>query len=92
MKKADFIAEIAAKCELSNAKAKEVVEAGINIIKEQLVKKEEVALSGLGTFSTKESKERNGVNPATGEKIVIAAKTSPKFQFAKPVKDAVKEA
>jgi len=34
-------------------------------------------------------KERMGVNPATGEKIKIAAKTVVKFRLAKAAKEAV---
>ncbi|PID51623.1 MAG: hypothetical protein CR954_00845 [Candidatus Moraniibacteriota bacterium] len=46
---------------------------------------------GFGTFGVSKRKARDGVNPATGEKIKIAATTVPKFKAGKSLKDAVKK-
>jgi DNA-binding protein HU-beta len=48
-----------------------------------------VRIPGLGGFSITEHKERAGVNPRTGEKIVIPARRAVKFSPAKALKDAV---
>ena len=60
------------------------------VIAESLAAGGEVVVPSLGKFSVKESAERTGRNPATGEAITIAAKRSPKFTPAKPLKDALK--
>lgn len=46
-------------------------------------------LPGFGKMVKVDRKERMGVNPATGEKIKIAAKTVVKFRLAKAAKEAV---
>ena len=46
-------------------------------------------LPGFGKMVKAHRKERMGVNPATGEKIKIAAKTVVKFRLAKAAKEAV---
>lgn len=46
-------------------------------------------LPGFGKMVKAQRKERMGVNPATGEKIKIAAKTVVKFRLAKVAKEAV---
>jgi DNA-binding protein HU-beta len=54
------------------------------------VKKDGVfVLPGFGKMVKVQRKERMGVNPATGEKIKIAAKTVVKFRLAKAAKEAV---
>ena len=50
----------------------------------------EVSLSGFGKFTLAEKKARTGLNPATGEKIEIAASKAPKFKASKTFKDLVK--
>ena len=48
-----------------------------------------VALVGFGTFSVKARAAREGVNPATGAKIKIAASKVPAFKAGKALKDAI---
>ena len=45
---------------------------------------------GFGKFSISERAARTGINPATKEKIEIAASKSVKFKASKALKDAVK--
>ncbi len=49
----------------------------------------EFVLPGFGKMVKVHRKARMGVNPATGEKIQIAAKTVAKFRLAKAAKEAV---
>ena len=63
--------------ELTNMAYKEVKSNGVFII------------PGIGKMVKMNRKERMGVNPATGEKIKIAAKTVVKFRLAKAAKEAV---
>ena len=59
------------------------------VVTETLMAGGEVTLPGLGKFAVKESAERQGRNPATGEAITIAAKRAPKFTPSKYLKDVV---
>jgi len=52
-------------------------------------KKGEFVLPGFGKFVKQKRKARMGINPKTGEKIKIAAKTVVKFRVAKAAKDSV---
>lgn len=49
----------------------------------------EFVLPGFGKMVKAKRKARMGVNPATGAKIKIAAKTVVKFRLAKAAKEAV---
>ncbi len=51
--------------------------------------KKTFTLPGLGKFSVGRTKKRNGRNPATGEAIVIPAKSKVKFRVGKALQDAV---
>jgi len=44
---------------------------------------EKVTLKGIGTISRKDKAQRNGINPATQEKIIIPAKSVLYFKAAK---------
>ena len=50
---------------------------------------EEVRINNLGTFGLTHRDARIGRNPATGEQVQIAAKTSIKFKATKSLADAV---
>jgi hypothetical protein len=51
----------------------------------------EVSLPGFGKFKIKETSEREGRNPANGEKIKIAASKKLIFSSAKAVKDLLND-
>ena len=59
----------------------------LTVVKKTVKKGEDVSLIGFGTFSKTRRAARMGVNPATGEKIKIKAKTLPKFKPGKAWKD-----
>jgi DNA-binding protein HU-beta len=52
-------------------------------------KKGEFVIPGIGKLVKQKRKARIGINPKTGEKIKIAAKTVVKLRMAKAAKDAV---
>ncbi len=89
MKKADLINEVA-KVTNTKKEAFMAVEIFMNLIKKSLKRREDVFLSGFGTFSVIKRKARKGRNPKTGEAISIAAKVLPKFKAAKALKEAVR--
>ena len=57
------------------------------VIAEAAVQGDEVTINGFGKFKVKESAERDGRNPATGEAIKIAASKKLSFGAAKAIKD-----
>jgi len=86
--KAELVAKVQEIAELeSKAAAERAVSAVLEAITESLKKDATVALIGFGTFDVKERKARTGVNPATGEKIKIAASKTVSFKAGKALKD-----
>ena len=70
--------------------AKETIQIVLDTLTESLVEGKEVRLSGVGIFSVQDTAERNGLNPSTGEKIVIPASKRVAFKTSKTLKDAVR--
>lgn len=87
MNKVELVAAIAAEAGLTKVDAQKALEASIKAISEALVKGDNVQLIGFGTFAVVERAERNGVNPATGKAITIAAKKVIKFKAGKALAD-----
>ena len=90
MNKTDLIEKIAVGAELSKVDAKKALEATIEAIKNALVDGDKIQLIGFGTFSVSERPAREGINPATKEKITIAAKKVAKFKAGAELADAIK--
>lgn len=72
---------------LSKKDADMFVNTFIDTVKKTVKKGEDVSLVGFGTFTKTRRAARMGINPATGEKIKIKAKTLPKFRAGKAWKD-----
>ena len=89
MNKSELIDKIAAGAGLTKADAKKALDATTAAIKEALVAGEKVQLIGFGTFSVNERPAREGINPATKEKIQIAAKKVAKFKAGAELADAL---
>ena len=82
MNKAELVDAIAKKTGLTKVDSEAALEAVMeNVLKG--AKKDPVQLVGFGTFKYVKSKARAGVNPQTGEKIKIPAKTTLKFKVSK---------
>lgn len=90
MTKVELIAAVAEKAELSKKDAEKAVNATIESIVAGLQKDAKVQLVGFGTFEVRDRAAREGKNPATGEKIHIAATKVPAFKAGKSLKEAVK--
>ena len=72
---------------MSKAQAKSIVEDVFKDIVDSAASGAEVSLPGFGKFEVKVTAEREGRNPASGEKIKIAASKKLTFSSAKSVKD-----
>ena len=90
MTKADFIDRVSSKSGLSKRDATKAVDAFLDSITEALRRDEAVSFTGFGKFSAQQRKERQGVNPRTGERITIAGGRVPKFSAGAGLKSKVK--
>ena len=89
MNKSELSTHVAARASVSRATANAVVDALFSTIGEALASDEAVAITGFGTFSTRERAARRGRNPATGESISIAASKTPAFKAGKKLRECV---
>ena len=67
--------------------ADQFVNTLLDTVKKAVKKGDDVSLVGFGTFTKIKRAARMGVNPATGERIKIKAKTLPKFRPGKAWKE-----
>lgn len=91
MNKAELVAAIAEKTELSKKDSEKALKAFIDVVTEELIKGEKIQLVGFGTFEVSERAAREGRNPQTGKTMQIAACKAPKFKAGKQLKDALNE-
>lgn len=80
MNKAELVAAVAAKTELSKVEAQKVIDAAVEATIEALQNGESVQLIGFATLSVVEKAARKGINPATKAVIDIPAKKVVKFK------------
>ncbi len=90
MNKSELVDLVAEKTEMSKKDSEKAVKAVLDSITDGLVKGDKVQLVGFGTFEVRSRKEREGRNPATGEKIKIEALKVPAFKPGKALKEKVK--
>ncbi len=74
---------------VSNKAAKAHLQSLVDLAIAQAKKSGIFVVPGLGRLKKVNRKARMGRNPATGEPIKIAAKTTAKFYLAKAVKDSI---
>lgn len=91
MNKSEFIRAYADRLGVTIKEAEGNFEALVATLTHSLKKGEYVHISGFATFEVKKKAERDGVNPKTGEKIVIAECKSPTVKFSKAYKDIFNE-
>ena len=89
MTKAELIASVAKKAEITQKDTEAVVNAFFSTVQETLAKGENVQVIGFGTFEVRDRAARTGRNPQTGKEITIAAAKVPSFRAGKALKDAV---
>ncbi|MDD6207154.1 MAG: HU family DNA-binding protein [Clostridiales bacterium] len=91
MNKAELVAAIAEKTELSKKESEKALKAFIDVVTEELKKGEKIQLVGFGTFEVSERAAREGRNPQTGKTMKIAASKAPKFKAGKALKDEINQ-
>jgi DNA-binding protein HU-beta len=80
MNKGQLVDAVADGAGLSKKDAGAAIEAVLGAVQKALKKGDKVSLIGFGTFSVQKRAARQGINPATGEKIKIKAKKVVKFK------------
>jgi DNA-binding protein HU-beta len=88
--KSEFVDQVADRAGLNKREAAGAVDAFLETIEGALSRGSEVSFSGFGKFSVSNRSAREGRNPATGERIQIAASKVPKFTAGAALKKAVK--
>ena len=89
MNKAELVAAVAEKAEISKKDAEAAVKAFTDVVSDALKKGDKIQLVGFGTFEVSERAAREGRNPKTGESMKIEACKTPKFKAGKALKDLV---
>ena len=84
--KADIVEAIYEETDKNRVDVKNVVEQLLEIMKTAIKKDRALLISGFGKFEVKTRAERTGINPATKEKITIAAANVPKFKAGAALK------
>jgi DNA-binding protein HU-beta len=88
--KTELAEQIAQRAGVSGAEAGRVLDATLQTIEAALASGDEVTITGFGKFTVADRAARQGVNPATGEPIAIAASKAPRFSAGAKLKQAVK--
>ena len=71
---------------ISYAEAQKIVDLIFDIMKKRLGRGEKVLLSGFGCFRVMRRKDKKGVNPQTGEPLLIRGRNSVRFKPSKYLK------
>lgn len=89
MTKAELIEKIASDLDVKKVFVENVLRELTHLIIKEVRDGNDVSIPNLGTFKQSSKNAREGINPSTGEKILIPARTVPKFTPAKAFKDIV---
>lgn len=90
MNKAELVAKMAEKSELTKKEAEAALNAFMKSVEEALVSGEKVQLVGFGTFETRERAARQGRNPRDPQQVIeIPASKAPVFKAGKVLKEAI---
>lgn len=89
MSKTEIIEFIAAETGLTKADSERAFNATLKAVEKGLKEDKKVAIVGFGTWTSKKREAREGINPATKERISIPAKNVVTFKAGSKLKDAL---
>ena len=89
MTKSQIMSALAEKTGMAKKDVVAFMDTLVEMAYSEVKKNGQFVLPGFGKMVKMHRKARVGINPATGEKINIAAKTVAKFRLAKAAKEAV---
>ncbi len=91
MTKSELIKEIHRNNNLNYVEVEKVVNDVLQEITKGLQSDGKVVLTGFGTFEKYYQDGYNGINPATGEKLVVNGGYKVRFSSSKKLKDVINE-
>lgn len=89
MNKSDLITDMAAKENLTDKKAAEIINLIFNGFTDTLKKGDRIEIRGFGSFTVREYKAYTGRNPKTGKNIGVRPKKLPFFKVGRELKKRV---
>lgn len=89
MTKSELIEAIAARAELTKARAELVVDCIFDTLTSALEEGKGIEIRGFGSFTVRPYKPYAGRNPRTGNPVPVSAKRLPFFKVGKELKDLV---
>jgi integration host factor subunit beta len=89
MTKSELIDAIAARADLTKARAETVVNCVFDTMTSALQQGEGIEIRGFGSFTVRPYKPYDGRNPRTGQPVPVPAKRLPFFKVGKDLKELV---
>jgi len=90
MTRAQLIAIVAEKTQISSKTCDMIIRKFLDTITEEVASGEKITISGFGTFERKRRKATMARNPQTGEPMEIESQNVAVFRAGSGLKDAVK--
>lgn len=90
MNRQNLIDRVAQATDLPRPQAARAVDAALEVIEEALREGDSVQLTGFGKFHVAQYTGRAGVNPRTGERILVPTTAVPRFTAGVRLKQAVR--
>jgi DNA-binding protein HU-beta len=89
MTKQELVEAVAADTGAAKSEVEGILEAVLEKVMERLGSGEKIEIRGFGSFEVRETKERVGRNPGTGEAIRIGASRKALFKAGKELRERV---
>ena len=91
MNRAELVDALAKDLDRTKVDCENFLSAFISTVSTNMKKKDGVKIIGFGTFKSAKRAARKGRNPATGEEIMIKARTVPVFKAGIDLRTSVKK-
>lgn len=89
MKRSEMLEAISLKAGVNKEDTVKVFDATFEIIKQELVKENNVLITGFGSFRYGKRAARKGIKPKTGEVVEIAPRNVVTFKPSVPLKEMI---
>jgi len=89
LKRSEIIDSISSMSGVNREDTKKVFESTFEFIMQQLVKEQDVLITGFGSFRYGKRNARKGIKPKTGEVVNIAPRNVVTFKPSVPLKEMI---
>lgn len=89
MNRGQLIQRLAANAGVTRVEATRMLDAVLDVVREGLDEDGSVALSGFGTFTTRQRKARMGRHPSTGKPVQVPAGTRVGFRASRKLHESL---